>query len=284
MPRLANIMPSVIVLLLSALVGLTIIRVIEVRMNDIAINMPTINLPQQHITVQLDGPGDGTPRAFVQKGGRQDGQICKRDIASPRSHYNSKLYHSESRAIKRPTIVVPPADSVAGTRSWPASYPVSETSDLPVVSDPDTGNYYKHPSTMTPDQQVKFRLHAKFENMTVGDYENWLSIHRDNPVHLSKLHRDNLRIINRGGRLTREDMPSRHRLPATAEGQYLKGSGAVQRPVPDASLPRASNFESQSGAPADELPLRHLDYIDPNEPMKTWILTRGDRHPDVDDP
>lgn len=283
MPRLANIMPSVIVLLLSALVGLTIIRVVEVRMNDIAINMPTINLPQQHITVQLDSAGDGVPRAFVQKGGRLDGQICKRDIASPRSHYNSKLYHSESRAIKKPTIVVPPAVSVAGTRSLPASYPVSRTaqaSDLPVVSDQDTGNYYKHPSTMTPDQLVKFRLHAKFENMTVGDYENWLSIHRDNPVHLSKLHRDNLRVLNRGGRLTREDMPSRHRLPATAEGQYLMGRGVVQRPAPDTALPRASNFESQSGAPADELPLRHLDYIDPNEPMKTWILSRGDR----DDP
>jgi len=48
------------VFLISALIGLTIVKVVEARMTDISINMPTIKLPQQKITVQIQEEDLGT--------------------------------------------------------------------------------------------------------------------------------------------------------------------------------------------------------------------------------
>ena len=71
-------------------------------------------------------------------------------------------------------------------------------------------------------------------------------------------------------------MPNRHRLPATAEDQYSQIIGQRHEAmVMTDESPMASNYESLPGYPSrNDKHMRHLDYINPDEPLKTWILTR----------
>jgi hypothetical protein len=305
-----NIMSVVIVMLISSLIGLTIVKTIDSHMSDISINMPAINLPQQKITVQvtdhnmsLPAPGLGSasktssgvviPSSTVKSGniiynsldslqkGGGPAPICSQKLAvSPaesRSIYKPSKYRSLSKAIKSPSITVP--DPSTDHSSRPAPYPRKESAmNEPQPAPLPSPTYYKHPNDMTASQLVKFQEKAKFTNMNVKDYENWLQTFVQTPEKLVGFHRANLKVLVRGGTLEQTDMPVRTVCPDTAKDQYSKIMDYNLQdnvPQPEFLGYKPSNFENQIGFPADKnRNMRHLDYINPDEPLKTWILTR----------
>ena len=109
--------------------------------------------------------------------------------------------------MPRPTAVTIPSD-----------YDKEAVSHEPVVRQPEaltepepaelgTGTYYMDPKDMSAAQLVKFQHRAKFEHMTVKDYERWLLTFDYDDNRLTEFHRANLKILHRGGRLAREDIP-----------------------------------------------------------------------------
>jgi len=329
------------VFLLSALIGLTIVKVIEARMTNISINMPTIKLPQQHITVQIqeEDPGTGLGIAKItkkegtvvynsldairsiktvpvsdvveeQSGGsatntespkpipneagtvctdtlrgsscKESGLVaeCGKRMENRASWLHPKDYYERSKQVQKPVTTVPEPSSIRGQQSYPASYPRS----IPSLGEPKpsmtprTGTYYLDPKKMTRDQLVKFQQRAKFEHMTVQDYENWLMTFRDNPGRLNGFHRVNLKVLLRGGQLDHNDMPRRTSVPDDAMDQYTKimYGHVLDTPNPEYLGYQPYNFEDQLAYPValDNRDLRHLDYVNSDEPMKTWTITR----------
>ncbi len=182
-----------VVLLMSALIGLIIIKVIEVRMNDISINMPTIKLPKPNIIVQLhtnsngyiDTKAIGGASASTIAGtiaGAEDTAVIT-DIppvvARPPSNVR---FSSASGALKKQSIRVPSAGTLD-------------------THEERYQTYYKHPSDMNQVQLKKFMEHARFDKMTLKDYENWLLAHATNKHKLSLYHLDNLHTLQRDGKL-----------------------------------------------------------------------------------
>lgn len=138
--------------------------------------------------------------------------------------------------------------------------------------------YYMDPTQMNAAQLAKFKLKAKFENMTVADYTNWLLTFKDEPETLAGFHRGNLRIIMHGGKLRRNDMPRITKLPLTAQQEYTKTlSQGILDNVPQPEylgyMPYNIDFQVGSIENIKNRNLRHLDFINPDEPLKTWIIT-----------
>jgi hypothetical protein len=320
------------VFLISALIGLTIVKVVEARMTDISINMPTIKFPQQQITVQIQeedlGTGLGSKitkkegivvynsldtirsvsdipdmaQSESQTGGsakpisEEPGSVCKealngslckesglvaecgKRMENRASWLHPKHYNEQSKPVPRPVITVPDPSSTYGQHSYPAPYPRATPSlkePKPVLNGE---TYYLDPKKMTKEQLIKFQQRAKFEHMTVQDYQNWLMTFRDNAGRLNGFHRVNLKVLLRGGQLNHNDMPQRTSVPDDAMDQYtnIMYGQISDTPNPEYLGYQPYNYEDQLGYPAAvaNRDLRHLDYVNPDEPMKTWIITR----------
>jgi len=114
--------------------------------------------------------------------------------------------------------------------------------------------------------------------MTVQDYTNWLMLFVSAPQQLTAFHRANLRIIIRGGKLTKEDMPQNPAVLTDPQQDYWKkiSRGTMDNvPHPEFLGYQPYNMDEQA-APYDltNRNLRHLDFVNPDEPLKTWELTR----------
>ena len=396
----SDIVSVIIVVLLSSLIGLTIIKVIEVRMSDIAINMPTIKLPtiklpNQNITVKVEEPDIGvngtttgspisterkatiihnshkpseteqsggdssdfeksltisqcnalikkkqqddniedisptlnteiikstimpndpylvgyTPRiasdfeagtktpdggwssrkldpntnemkelAFQQKkliGDNNVSQLCLTKLPPERSYFEKDKFQSRSMAIKKPIVRLP--EPSKDHKSRPAIYIDRKSCITEPEKDPNlTATYYKDPKNMTIPQLIKFQEKAKIENMTIKDYQNWLLTFKEFPQRLIWFHRQNLKILLRGGELDISDMPSRSKIPSNAKDHYsqIMRNNVENIPNPEFLGYQPSNCEDQMGScPSSNRNIRHLDYINPDEPLKTWELT-----------
>jgi len=319
------------VFLISVLIGLTIVKVVEVRMRDISINMPTIKLPEQKIVVQINDEDLGTGLGATigkkegtvvynsldtvrtdmdeeqpQLGGSAtlpelgsvctktlNGSLCKESGLVPEcgkrmenraSWLHPKDYYEQSKQVQKPTETVPDPSSTYGQQSYPAPYP----RNTPALKEPkptlsNSKTYYLDPKKMTMDQLVKFQQRAKFEHMTVQDYQNWLMTFRDNPGRLNGFHRVNLKVLLRGGQLNHNDMPQRTAVPDDGMDQYTKimNGQVLDVPNPEYLGYQPYNYEDQVAYPVTSAnrDLRHLDYVNPNEPMKTWIITRDRSQP-----
>jgi hypothetical protein len=73
-------------------------------------------------------------------------------------------------------------------------------------------------------------------------------------------------------------LPRVHPVPAKAEHEYMKiiSQGTLDNiSQPEFSNPgiQPSNYDVDMGALFNRS-LRHLDFVNPDEPMKTWVLTR----------
>jgi hypothetical protein len=340
---MVDIISCFIVLLISACIGLVIVRVVDRRLSDISINMPAITLPKQQITIKMNGIESSISQASIkyestelpmQTGGGQDiftnpleyqpilrstptnqpelipllndndrdppvvgsyikheekqqrpaaaaattaaasahkegTLLCKSDIASANGKYNSKQYKSEKAELIYSGITPEPSSDHL---ERPAPYPHVRTTEPA-----ETISYYKDPKDMTATQLIKFKNKARFEHMSVKDYENWLGLHKSMPQHLTGFHRSNLRVLLRGGRLTNADLPRVYPLPPKADHEYtqLMQQGTIDNiPQPEYLGYHPSNDEDQIGAPSKEnRSLKHLAFINPDEPLKTWILT-----------
>lgn len=295
----SDLISITIVFLISVLIGLTIVKIVETRMSDISIKMPTINLPEHSITIQMspgdagamtgtaesskvtyDPPMDAKPKPLqdIQQGGASD-MICPKDLPPVRTSYNPNNYHSLSGSVKKHTTEVPPPSSKRNQVGYPAPYPRTNLALTEPNPQPSGTTYYMDPKKMTPEQLVKFQQRAKFTNMTVKDYENWLWTYREDPGRLNGFHRANLKVIVRGGNLKPTDMPSRHKIPDSGADQYtqiMQGADWEKVSHPEFAGYEPHNFDEFIGQPRvkPNRNLRHLDYVNPDEPMKTWILTR----------
>jgi hypothetical protein len=132
---------------------------------------------------------------------------------------------------------------------------------------------------MSAEQLVKFQQRAKLENMTIRDYQNWLLTFSNDPGRLVGFHRGNLKVLLRGGQLESTDMPQRTRVPDNSLDQYtqiIHDQVLDNIPQPEFLGYQPHNYEEQVGHPSHQSnrDLRHLDYVNPDEPLKTWILTR----------
>lgn len=280
----------IIVFLISSLIGLSITKIVDSRLSDISINMPAVNLPTQEITVQIINDKHDTTEHkgkivynsldSLHTGGGSATTLCKKDIPSARGTYNYVDYNSKAGPSKSSTVV--PDDS-KDHNSRPAAYPRDTPAMVEPIepSDLHGTTYYIDPKDMSAAQLAKFQHKAKFEHMTIKDYENWLLTFRQTPEKLAGFHRGNLRILARGGSLVDSDMPKRTAVPPTSQQQYTE---IINTPIDD-NVPhpeflgyQPSNFEDQIGASVNKnRDLRHLDYINPDEPLKTWILTRTEK-------
>ena len=294
----SNFISFIIICLISSFIGLTVVKIVDYRLSDIAIKMPAITLPPQHITIKIDDSVSIIPEiqfrsktalvkplnsraqyntlsTLTQQGGATDDQICKKDLLPPRTEYNKNNYKSESRAVVN--VGKTPPDS-SDHLSRPAPYPrAPQTTTEP----PRSGrgeSYYKDTAEMTPEQIIKFKNKANFYNMTLLDYTNWLNMFQSEPEKLSGFHRSNLRILLRGGELQQNDMPRSMPLPRKSDHEYNEKTsrGTFDNiPQPEYLGYKAHNYEDQIGAVANKnRSLTHLAFINPDEPMKTWILTR----------
>ena len=255
------------VLLIAALVGLTIVKVVDHRLGEVSINMPKITLPR--IAVYLDREG-GVSGRVIQSGGAADtDSICT--PSERRDTYDKQRYKSRIVPITNDGITPEPSSD---HRERPAPYdvalPTNQVPEIPVADD----THYLSPSDMTPEQLNKFKNKAHFEKMTLGDYENWLWVHRETPAKLTPFHRANLRIILRGGTLTEADRPRVLARPLTAKERYEQLGIPADLPYPQPEFLgyQPSNYEAEVGS-RPERSLSHLAFINPDEPLKTWELT-----------
>jgi hypothetical protein len=202
-------------------------------------------------------------------------QICAEDVPQDRYHYNPDNYRSTSGAITKPTITVPEPSSLSGQRSYPAPYPRATPATVEPSEAVEGTTFYADPKDMTPDQLIMFQNRAKFENMTLADYQNWLSTFALTPQKLTGFHRSNLKVLLRGGKLSPSDMPTRSKVPDTASDQYTK---IMHDSLPEIPHPEFLGYQPYNYEDVEpniqNRDLRHLDFINPDEPLKTWILTR----------
>jgi hypothetical protein len=305
----SRIMIPAVIVLLSSCIGLIIVKVIDTRLKDISINMPTVNLPPIHISMPgaFGDSGDSQPSVRIESIGAAKHQPQKAGAPKPldenvntqglikadikitnvqglskechdRTRFVASRYESATDAIKYTGVTPAPS---ADHQSRPAPW-TREQKALDKLQDPTSNGsvntYYIDPKLMTPDQVQKFKLKAKFEKMTVQDYTNWLMLFVNNPEQLTAFHRANLRIIARGGTLARADLPRVTPVPAKSNQEYTEkiSRGTLDNiPQPEYLGYLPYNIDqTATDAPVENRNLRHLDFINPDEPLKTWELTR----------
>jgi hypothetical protein len=308
------LMPAGIALL-AAFIGLLIVKIVDSRLKDISINMPTVNLPPININMgAAEGPqvtigslGTAAP-ALTQKGGAvtlKEYVVKGKDASAneqlkiiptvdlpafdtlpqgcrDRTRYIASRYESD----KTPLIYkgITPEPSYAHNES-PAPYPRNPSA---LIAKPDprsnlSSQYYLAPQAMTPAQLDKFKFKAAFDKMTVVDYTNWLLLFKTESEKLSGFHRANLRLLLRGGKLTYEDLPRVSPLPPKSDHEYTAklAAGTLDNvPQPDTLGFLPFNYDVNVGSEPNRS-MRHLDFINPDEPMKTWVLTRESKQMNV---
>ncbi len=302
--------------LLAAFIGLIIVKIVDSRLKDISINMPTVNLPPININMgAAEGPqvtigslGTAVPASPVltQKGGDVVKDVVKESVVKvkgkdesaneqlkviptvdlpafdtlpqgcrDRTRYIASRYESDKTSLIYTGIT--PEPSYAHNES-PAPYP-RNPSALMAKPDPRSNlssQYYLDPQAMTPAQLDKFKFKASFDKMTVVDYTNWLLLFKTESEKLSGFHRANLRLLLRGGKLTYEDLPRVSPLPPKSDHEYTAklAAGTLDNvPQPDTLGLLPFNYDVNVGSEPNRS-MRHLDFINPDEPMKTWVLTR----------
>lgn len=287
--------------------GLVIVNTVDNRLSDISINMPMITLPQNHISLKLaDGmanviehgqtnykitPSTENIKPLKQTGGANPASVmkigippitspvakersCMRPIDVYNHQFNSSQFKSESKKIDHPQIDVP--TDTRNTESYPASYPTTTQGYRTTLSHKQlVPTYYRNPKDMTAAQILRFKTKANLGKMTVEDYENWLMLFTQHLNDLEKRHRDKLRILLKGGRLTVLDLPDGKEPspPLSAEAMFNAKYLVTNSPAPDTTGPQyAYNFDD-FGAYSQPNNLKHMATYNPDE-----IIKEDDEH------
>lgn len=279
-------------LLFAVLIGLTIVKIVDFRLTDISINMPTIHIPDPGLIARPD-PVNSTVKPLKSKkvefnslstlrqrgGSNIEGSNTKTGHQFDKNMFHSnskKLSKSEHEKIIKPT---PPAST--NHRAQPGSI---ERPDVEIVKvggllNKETGDtYYLDPKDMSQAQIAIFAHAGDVNKMTLKDYENWLHLFVQNPERLIPAHRANLRILLRGGQLIENDIP-RHPEKADSKQEYtqeISQTGEILlKPQPDFLGYQPYNFEELGDwGKVNNHNMRHLEFVNPDEPLKTWELGR----------
>ena len=94
---------------------------------------------------------------------------------------------------------------------------------------------YKELKDMTSEEKAEFKS-KYWNNMTIRDYLNWLSLYESDPHNLEERHRKNLNKIEKGGKVTVDDIPKYRSDPPMNAGDYYssmwcKGNVAIRFPI-----------------------------------------------------
>ncbi len=295
-------MTMAVIVLLAASIGLIIVKIVDMRLSEISINMPAINIqlnplntlkPLNTLNPLNPVKPDQTAGAVVSNDpnkkdtGTIDKTVKLSNIQSlpqeckDRTRFIAKRYESPKDARVNTGVTPPPShDHESRPAPWIRAKPALESFPDPVQpAQYGAGRtFYMDPKNMTPEQVQKFKLKAKFEKMTVDDYTNWLNLFSDAPQQLTPFHRANLRIIARGGKLTRSDMPAYAPIPSQSNQEYLdkisRGDMNKNIPQPEYAGYLPYNIDQAIETNIDSTrDLRHMDFINPDEPLKVWELT-----------
>lgn len=272
-----DILVTILIIIVAYLVGLTIVNVVDNRLSDISINMPQINLPQNPISIKLDDdtrvyhssgqnnyqitPGDGRRAVKVKNENGQEGgnseEMCDSDFQG-----RGRLDSDDYRSVAQKTDRVSSEDEVI----------YAQIKSLPAIAVHRHGNnqlvptHYKNPKEMSIAQIIKFRNHARFSKMTVGDYENWLLLFRTDPHNLNRVNRNNLIRVLKGDRLDSSDIPMivNPEPPRSAENYFndsYNGHPTKLANSDTAGKQLASNFDDfvQFSTPNELKHLRHMN-------------------------
>lgn len=165
------------------LLGMAVTRVVDRRLSEISITMPKITIPSPYdTTMDNKGKVSNIYEHFEQENETDD-------LVNPKHHETSlKQYNLPS--IENKTNIYD-----------------NEKNKCYCVGGYGT-TYYKNPNNMTPNQIQKFKTKAKFSNMTLQDYINWLLLFDNEPEKLSINHARNLQKITKGLSLSFKDLPT----------------------------------------------------------------------------
>jgi len=271
-----------IVVLLSSGLGLIIVQTVDNRLSNISINMPEIIVPPAKVVLEVNNelpnglniqpqtkyrikPKNKSIKVPEQQGAGSESPMCKN--TTPR-HFDSKLYRSESKKINKPKQLTIPTDT-AHKKSLPAPYPSQPetTEPLPLpLNNTSSIQYYKNPEEMTVTQKYKFKTKAKFNNMTIKDYTNWLQLYRDDVENLSKHNRKNLKNFLKGQTLNVIDIPKDELIaPPTASSNYEKLTGISQKQEKihhDTDVQAANYDDFEQFMPP--VKMKHLSHFNPD--------------------
>jgi hypothetical protein len=137
---------------------------------------------------------------------------------------------------------------------------------------------YKDPKDMTESERKIFKY--KYRNdFTLQDYKNWLMLYKDDPQHLRHNHRENLKILLRGGQLTEKDLPNIRIKPPMDPADYFQKmyqGGKISVHFPE---------ESATGAMLGYNYNNYDEFIPPEKQDQTWVTGIVDlyRQPHKDD-
>lgn len=123
---------------------------------------------------------------------------------------------------------------------------------------------YKDPKDMTPEELDRFKYKYR-NNFTLQDYKNWLMLYKDDAQHLRHHHRENLKILLRGGQLTERDLPAIRIKPPMDPADYFQKmyeGGKISVHFPE---------ESATGAMLGYNYSDFGDFIPPEKAENTWI-------------
>jgi hypothetical protein len=79
---------------------------------------------------------------------------------------------------------------------------------------------YKDPKDMTDKERSIFKTMQNYDNFTIQDYKNWLSLYENDYFQLSDEHLINLRKMRRGEPLSLRDIPSSRIYPPMESQKY----------------------------------------------------------------
>jgi hypothetical protein len=137
---------------------------------------------------------------------------------------------------------------------------------------------YKDTKDMTEPELERFKYKYR-NNFTLQDYKNWLMVYKEDPHHLRLHHRENLKILVRGGQITDKDIPQvRIKPPMDASDYFQKmyEGGKISVHFPE---------NSSTGAMVGSNYNKFSDFIPPEEAENTWITGMVDiyNQPSKDD-
>lgn len=200
--------------------------------------------------------------------------------------FTAEDFKSKSKAVAKPHLGQDQAlNHIASPRTEaPFENEEQTVASLDNVCDlviDQTNQRYRSPKAMTEAEQRRFMFSANLAKMTVLDYQNWLQLFdtKGETNRLTRFHRNNLRVLQRGGTLTATDLPRQTVTPNTAKEQF---SHLVDREVENVPHPefhgmQPANFDKHIPfkAAVPNRNMHHLNFVNPDEPLKTWELSRG---------
>jgi hypothetical protein len=277
---------AIIAIVCGYLIGLSVTNVVNQRLSEISFTLPKINIQQENIKETFVPDAD-----LINHPQPQQASHPPQQPPQPPPQQASHPPQSSCPAPQKPPIA-----TEVGTSQTSPTDPIRASPSVGCTTHSDcnvvygnganrclvnhqcycnTGSgqfcqygptYYKDPKDMTPSQVRRFMYRANFDQMTLQDYINWLTLFEEEPDELSARHLSNLHKMRKGIPLTRQDIP-RDQIPPplTAQDYFAQMSLIDQQNSPrnldTGGLQLPSNYMDYSSFDTPKN-LKHLENKD----------------------